>query len=474
MLARDGNDILRAEGVHAVRRESDAAEVYRPDNAASQSDASPAAEHVQVGAPTLSTNDFFAHMVTHQYIYRPTREMWPAVSVNARVMPLMDGTNPVPANRWLDRHRAVEQMTWAPGEPEVIRDRHIIQGGWTDKPGAAIFNLYRDPECRVGDPRKAERWKTHLKKVYEGDATHIERWLAHRVQRPGEKINHALVMGGAQGIGKDTLLEPVKYAIGAWNFAEVSPSQLLGRFNAFIKSVILRVSEARDLGDVDRYAFYDHTKTLIASPPDALRVDEKNIRDYMVPNVCGVILTTNHKTHGLYLEEDDRRHYVAWSECTKDNFKADYWSHLYDWYGNGGLAHVAAYLRSIDITDFKPKAPPPKTTAFWEIVDANRAPEERDIADILVGLGQPGAVTLQHVAANAEPSLSEWLTDRKNRRKIPLRMEKAGYVQVRNPGTTDGRWTVGSKNVAIYAPLGLMPKARIDAAERLVDRKGLL
>ena len=36
---------------------------------------------------------------------------------------------------------------------------------------------------------------------------------------------------------------------------------LLGRFNGFVKSVILRVSEARDLGDVNRYAFYDHMKT---------------------------------------------------------------------------------------------------------------------------------------------------------------------------------------------------------------------
>ena len=81
----------------------------------------------------------------------------------------------------------------------------------------------------------------------------------HRVQRPWEKINHALVFLGAQGIGKDTLLEPVKDAIGPWNFAEVNPMQALGRFNSFLKSVILRISEARDVGDYDRYSFYDHS-----------------------------------------------------------------------------------------------------------------------------------------------------------------------------------------------------------------------
>jgi hypothetical protein len=60
------------------------------------------------------------------------------------------------------------------------------------------------------------------------------------VQHPGEKINHALVLGGDQGIGKDSMLEPVKRAVGPWNFHEVSPTHLLGRFNNFVKSVILR------------------------------------------------------------------------------------------------------------------------------------------------------------------------------------------------------------------------------------------
>ena len=152
-----------------------------------------------------------------------------------------------------------------------------------------------------------------MHKVYPDDADHIINWLAHRVQRPQEKINHAVVLGGAQGIGKDTLLEPVKHAVGPWNFVEVSPQQMLGRFNGFLKSVILRISEARDLGDIDRFAFYDHMKAYTAAPPDVLRVDEKNLREYSILNCCGVVITTNHKQDGIFLPADDRRHYVAWS-----------------------------------------------------------------------------------------------------------------------------------------------------------------
>ena len=82
---------------------------------------------------------------------------------------------------------------------------------------------------------------------------------------------------------------PVKAAIGPWSFIEISPAHLLGRFNGFVKSVILRISEARDLGNVNRFTLYDHLKTYTAAPPDVLRVDEKNLREYAVWNVTGVV-----------------------------------------------------------------------------------------------------------------------------------------------------------------------------------------
>ena len=40
----------------------------------------------------------------------------------------------------------------------------------------------------------------------------------------------------------------------------------------------------------------------------------------------------------------------------------------------GGDRHVAAYLAELDLSDFDAKAPPPKTAAFWDIVEADNAP----------------------------------------------------------------------------------------------------
>jgi uncharacterized protein DUF5906 len=247
------------------------------------------------------------------------------------------------------------------------------------------------PTIKRGDANQAERWIDHVRRIYADEADHIMQWLAQRVQRPQEKVNHALVLGGEQGIGKDSMLEPVKHAVGPWNFQEIGPAKLLGRFNGFAKSVVLRISEARDLGDINRYAFYEHLKVYTAAPPDVLNVDEKNLREHYVPNVCSVIITTNHKTDGLYLPADDRRHYVAWSKLTKEDFDKSYWTDLWRWYESGGFHHVAANLCGLDISSFDPKAPAPKTSAFWAIVDANRAPEDAELADALDVLNAPAA-----------------------------------------------------------------------------------
>jgi hypothetical protein len=351
----------------------------------------------------------------------------------------------------------------------IIEDRLISEGGWIPRPGCSCFNLYREPRRAGGNPAAAGPGLEHLQRIYPDGSDHITKWLAHRVQKPGEKINHALVLGGAQGIGKDTLLEPVKYAVGPWNVSEVSPAHLLGRFNGFVKSVILRVSEARDLGDRDRFAFYDHLKSYTAAPPDVLRCDEKNLREYAVMNVCGVIITTNHKSDGIYLPADDRRHYVAWSELTKEEFPARYWKDLYGWFAQGGNQHVSAYLSQLDLSAFDAKAPPEKTAAFWAIVDANRPSEDAEIADALDQMGRPAATTLIGIAANAEPKFADWLRDKSSARKIPHRLEAVGYVPVRSEGPQDGLWVINGKRQVIYARKELTIRERFAAAQYLAE-----
>jgi hypothetical protein len=430
---------------------------------------------------SFSLEDFWSYLPKGQYIFRPTRECWVGGSVDTKVSwptySKPDGTEgKMRPTNWLDRNRSVEQMTWAPGEPEMIERKYLVDGGWIDWPGGRCLNLYIPAPAIVdGEARLARPWLDHVKLVYPDYYEHIVDWLAHRVQRPQEKINHALVLGGEPGIGKDSLLEPVKRAIGHWNFQEVSPKQAYGRFNGFIKGVILRISEARDLGDFDRFTFYEAMKTYIAAPPDVLRCDEKNLKEHAILNVCGVIITTNYKTDGIYLPPTDRRHYVTWSELTDESvcFTDGYWIKLWSWYESGGFAHVARFLSERDISRFDPKAPPPKTEAFWAIVDANRAPEEAEIADALDKLGDPEAVTIGMLASKASLEFGTWLREKRNHRAISHKMEKCGYASVRNEGAKDGLWKVGTARMAVYAKKSLPQKNRLLAVESVKSVKSV-
>jgi hypothetical protein len=434
--------------------------------------------------------DFWAHRPSTQFIYAPTRELWPRSSVDAALprIPVVDKAgNPVfnkktgeqktvGASVVIAKDRGVQQCTWSPGEPMLIRDRLVNEGGWVSHKGATVFNLYLPPPKIRGNAKHVKPWLDHLRRVYPDDMDHIIRWCAHRVQRPAEKINHAIVLGGAQGIGKDTLLEPVKFAIGHWNFSEVGPQQLIGRFNGFLKSVILRVSEARDLGEVNRYSFYDHTKTFIAEPPDVLRVDEKHLREHYILNRVAVVITSNYKTNGVYLPPDDRRHFVAWSDLTKEDFTPEYWTKLWGWYESGGNQNVAAYLAALDLSTFDAKAPPPKTAAWWSIVDANRAPEEAELADVLDKLGSPDALTLDQAidATGYDCAFHDWLSDRKNRRAIPHRFEQVGYVPVRNDARDTGLWVINGVRCVVYAKQCLTLRDQLKAVaelQRAADEK---
>jgi uncharacterized protein DUF5906 len=435
----------------------------------------------------VQLKDFYSYMPTHTYIFAPSREHWPAGSVNARILPVVvskkkgkEGNEKIiaiKASTWIDQNQPVEMVTWVPGLPMIIANRLIAEGGWIERKGVSCFNLYCPPTIELGNANKAGPWLELVHKVYPDDAEHIIKWFAQRVRHPEIKINHGLFMGGMPGIGKDTIIEPVKRAIGPWNCKEIAPKNIFDDFNPWRRAVILRVSEAKDMGEVNRFEFYDGTKTLMAAPPDVLECNEKYIKQHYILNCVGVVITSNYLTNGIYLPADDRRHYVAWSECKPADFASDYWNGIYSWYDAGGDSHVAAYLATLDISAFNPKAPPPKTPAFWSIVNANRTSEESALQDVLDELGTPAAVTIKQLADKAPYESSypyrtitfkDWLNDPKNRKSISYRLENCGYRAVNNPDAeSDGLWRIDGRRQAVYAKVTLTPVEQLEAAKAL-------
>ena len=417
-------------------------------------------------------------MTTDKFIYVPTGELWPAVQVDARIKPIFipGRPKPIPASAWLRRHRPVEQITWAPGRPREIRDMLVDTGGFIAWPGATLYNCYRPPELLSGDPTKAERWLELVRLNCQENADHVVAWMAHRVQHPEVKINHGITLGGAQGCGKDTIFKPLEYAVGPWNCPNISPTNMFDRFQGFLKSVVLRINEARDLGEISRYGLYDHLKPLLAAPPDVLRVEEKYVPAFYIINVVAVAFTTNYSSNGFYLPADDRRHYVVHSDVDPASLGLDYFNELHAWLDAEGNRHIASYLASLDLSKFNPKAPPQKTAAFWDIVTANRTGSgENYVVDALDRLAKktkngkwPDVVTGSQLSACAPDEAYTFF--RKNGRQVPPLMKAVGYEQIPNPGTKkdDGRWRVGGHRETIYGRRELSEEQRQRKARKFI------
>ena len=361
------------------------------------------------------------------------------------------------AAKRIDFNSPVHAYTWAPGRGRLLYDTAVFEGGYFPKKRNNLFNRYKPPHnyVELGHANDVAPWRDHIRRLYsEVDSTWIERWIAFKVQYPGIKINHALVVGGPTRIGKDTIFEPVKPAVGPWNMKEVSAGQSMdGNFNPYMEAVICRVAEVKDLGE-RRREFYDHWKPWLTTPPDMVGVTDKNVKLHQVANVVGVVFLTNHLTDGMYLPEDDARHYVAWSETKETDFEEGYFDRLYQWFENGGNRNVAAWLKAYDLRAWNPKKPPPKTPAFWRIVEAHNDPGRGDLDGLLDYMGRPDCVTVRDLtecAARyeyAQPGGSA-AVDLTNRKLIPRRLEASGYVSVRGPH--DGKFDFKTKGTPASA-----------------------
>jgi hypothetical protein len=434
----------------------------------------------------IKFDDFYAIAPANRCVYRPTRDLWQNEAVDKRLprQPLLDvNGNPVKnsngkivmisATEALAKQRSAERTVWAPGEPEVIIGKLAIDTGWIERPGATSYNLYLPPNVIPGDRAQAARWIKHWHILYPTEAEHIIAWLAHRVQYPGIKPNYCIVLVGAPGIGKDMLLYPMRHAVGPWNFHDISLNHLISPHNDFLCAVIIRINEARDIGDtnrarIDRYALHDHMKGLMTSPPETHRINRKYIPQYIGFSVMGFIITTNH-FDALFLPDDDRRHLVGASESKHTDFPPDFFKAFFHWYDHeGGIGHVIAYLQQYNLSKFDPKLAPLKTAGFWDMVHVDLGPDHSELVEAIEALGTPEALIIAQLVEKAPTA--EWLIDRKMSRVIPHRLRRCGYVPVANPDAIhSGRWRINSKQVVIYARKDLLSTKRLAAAEKLKD-----
>lgn len=276
----------------------------------------------------------------------------------------------------------VEGSTWWPGKDQFIENHVVNDRGAMRKKGAITYNTYVGPSDyhrrilkKKGLP-KPTKWINHVKKLWPGriEQEAFFNFAAHMVQRPDEKVNHGLVIAGAQGIGKDTAMHPLRIGVGEWNAAEVDPDDVTGPYNPHLKSVLLVINEVRPHDEDHKSSnFYNQLKPLLASPPDMLAMNIKYANTIYVRNLAHVILTTNEPLT-MFIPAEDRRLCVLVSALqdpkVHKTFPKDYFNKLWDFLYNGGTDSVVKWLLMRDISKFEPNSPPPMTDGKQAIINS--------------------------------------------------------------------------------------------------------
>jgi len=351
----------------------------------------------------------------------------------------------------VDTGLTVEGSTWWPGLPQFVQNVVVTERGVQRLDGAVCYNRYQPPVLDLSGATDPDPWIEHVRRLYPVEEEHelLFDFAAHALQRPDEKVNWAIVLAGDQGIGKDTLLDPLRFGVGAWNAAEISPDIITQAYNGYLLSVLLVINEVRPHDEDHKAAnFYNMLKPLLASPPEMLPLELKYQNRSYVRNLCHVILTTNEML-GMYVPEDDRRMFILSSANTAEAIGGKhYFDQLYNQLNSGGREAAVQWLLDRDLKDFRPKEPPPETAAKARVIASNthvRRTLVDDVLEMYIERFETRPEVIFHrdlVAYVAESELfddQQSATKQLNARNFHFKMAAHGYELVKNPASREWR-----------------------------------
>jgi len=285
----------------------------------------------------------------------------------------------------LNRMYPVNKSTW-------VRDFFEADKGFGVDIANGITYLPKGPRVHGGDYNV---WKGPTMHPVEGDVSpwldllkrlvpepserlHLLQWMGFTVQHTDKKINHAVLMvSEVQGVGKDTLFEPLLHAIGTHNCEMIFASTLQQSYNSYLKNAKLMI--VQEIMDFSKGEMENYLKPMLAAPPTKLEIREKYTKHYSIPNICQFIMFSNEQA-AVRVAGSDRRMFCIRSES---NALGDQAQVIWDWYFHGGFEKVAYYLGQVDLTGFSPTQSPPMTRFKEDLIESSRANVDLDFEGYL-------------------------------------------------------------------------------------------
>jgi hypothetical protein len=263
-----------------------------------------------------------------------------------------------------------ERLEFLPGKPELTQDADDCR----------VLNLWRPPPWRL-DKRLPEPkpFLEHISYLFDADQQAIEHvldFLAHLVQRPDERIAHALLLTSeAKGIGKSSFGTIVRRLVGDQNSRVAQTKDLKGQFDGWIMGkLVVQVDEVYEAGNWD---LANKLKPLITEP--RVSVNVKYGPQMEIENYARLILFSNH-TAPLTIEEGDRRYFVFNSNAQpRDD---SYYDTLHQFIDSPeGMNAIYSFLRKRDLSAFNAYRRPPMTRAKQEMIESSVHPLRTYIAE---------------------------------------------------------------------------------------------
>jgi len=266
--------------------------------------------------------------------------------------------------------KKVDHLDYAPKQPQIFQHK-----------GKTYGNTWSDESQEAGAPGDCSWWLDHWDVLDWGEnKEHMLNWMAYTLQHPEHKINHALILSGGEGCGKDFLLYPLIKAMGD-NAEVISGEELLEGFNEYLLSTkYLHINEI-ELGDYkDAKKIAAKLKPMASAPPETIPINRKGISRVSVRNIVNCTMTSN-SIIPIRLDGSSRRYYAVWSDFNPRDARGDmlpawrdYWCQRWDWMHGDGWKACVDHLMKRDLRGFNPFAQPPKTEHTREIQEQSKSP----------------------------------------------------------------------------------------------------
>ena len=298
--------------------------------------------------------------------------------------------------------RTLVGVTYAAGEGVLVaRDGDVYGNRWRDaRPvvtgAGGDISPWLD-HCAALIPEASER-------------EHVLNVMAYKVQHPEVKINHAVLHGGDQGCGKDTLWAPFIWAVCGpqlKNRGLLDNDTLGSQWGYALESEILILNELKEPEARERRALANKLKPIIAAPPEMLTVNRKGLHPYDMMNRMFVLAFSNDPVP-ISIDSQDRRWFCVWSSAPRMAPAAA--ARLWAWYKAGGYESIAGWLHARDVSAFNPSAAPAWTEFKANMVEHGMSMAESYLVEMMRGrrgefskgaVGSPFHALCDRVAAAA-------------------------------------------------------------------------